>query len=76
MTKLAVRILMLSIFVTSLLAAPMVTPVEAAATSSKHMKKKKAAVTHQSPKAANPSASPYGSRYEDDPDRKAAGGGY
>ena len=75
MKKLAARLLILSMFTTSLLVVPVVTPAEAA-TTSKHMKKKRVRVVHQSPKVANPSASPFGSRYEDDPDRKAAGGGY
>ena len=75
MAKIAVRLLILSIFTTSLLVAPIVTEASAA-TTTKHMKKKKVRVTHQSPGAANPPASPYGSRYEDDPDRRAAGGGY
>jgi hypothetical protein len=76
MAKIAIRLLILSMFTTSLLVAPLVTEVSAA-TSSKHMKKKTARVTHQSPRASNPSASLYSNnRYEDDPDRKAAGGGY
>ena len=76
MKKLAVRLLMFSMLATSLLVVPVVTPAGAATTSSKHMKKKQVRAVHQSPKVANPSASPFGSRYEDDPDRKAAGGGY
>ncbi len=75
MAKIAVRLLILSMFTTTLLAAPLVTEVSAA-TTGKHIKKKRARVTHRSPAAANPSASPFGNRYEDDPDRKAAGGGY
>jgi hypothetical protein len=75
MKKLAVRILMLSMFATSLLVAPVVTGASAATSSSKHVKKK-VHVTHQSPKAANPYASPYSSNpYENDFDRRNAGGG-
>ncbi|WP_298253411.1 hypothetical protein [Bradyrhizobium sp.] len=78
MAKIAVRLLILSMFATSLLVAPMVTGASAATTTAaKHMKKKKVRVTHQKPRAADPYASPYSNnRYEDDPDRKAAGGGY
>ena len=79
MSKLAVRLLILSMFPTSLLATPIVTGVSAATTtkqtSTKHMKKKKVRMTHQSPRAADPYASPFGNRYEDDPDRRAGGGG-
>lgn len=80
MSKLAVRILMLSMFTTSLLVVPIVTDANAVTTaakqtSTKHMKKK-VRVTHQKPKAADPYASPYSNnRYEDDPDRRAGGGG-
>ena len=77
MTKIALRLLILSIFATSLLAAPLVTEVSAA-TSSKHIKKKRVRVMHQSPRVAgpSPSANPYSTdRYGDDPDRRAGGGG-
>jgi len=74
MMKRAVRLLTLSMLMASLLVVPTVTPVEAA-TSNKHMKKR-ARVTHHSPKAADPYASPYSSNpYENDFDRKNAGGG-
>jgi len=76
MAKLAIRLLMLSMLTTSLMATPIVTQVNAATTSSKHMKKKGTRVTHQSPRVAGPSASPYPKNYDDDFDRKAAGGGY
>lgn len=81
MAKIAVRLLMLLMFTTPLVVAPVVTDASAATTtttkqtSNKHVKKK-VRVTHQTPGAANPPASPYGNRYEDDPDRRAAGGGY
>ena len=80
MAKIAVRILMLSMFTTSLLVVPVVRDASAATTttkqtSNKHMKKK-VRMTHQKPKAADPYASPYGNnRYEDGPDRRAGGGG-
>jgi hypothetical protein len=77
MAKLAVRLLILSVFTTSLLATPIVAPAAAATTSSKHMKKKR--VVHQSPRARDPYASPFSSNssnpYENDFDRKNAGGG-
>jgi hypothetical protein len=79
MAKPAIRFLILSMLTASLLVMPVVTPAEAATTGTKHIKKKMRLV-HQRPKAvgkvADPSASPYSSiRYEDDFDRKNAGGG-
>ncbi len=73
MAKIAIRLLVLSMFTTSLLVTPVVTPANAT-TSSKHMKKK-VRVTHQSPKAADPYASPFTSKYDEDFDRRNAGGG-
>jgi hypothetical protein len=74
MAKRAIRFLILSMLTTSLLVVPVVTQGEAA-TTGKHIKKKMR-VVHQHPRAADPSASPYSSnRYEDDFDRKNAGGG-
>ena len=75
MRNLAVRLLTLSMLTASLVVSPLVTQVSAAA-SSKHAKKKTARVMHQSPRAPNTSANPYASKYEDDFDRKSAGGGY
>jgi hypothetical protein len=73
MKKPALRLLMLSILTTSLVAVPAVTQVSAA-TSNTHVKKKK--VVHQSPKTANPSAKSYSNNpYEEDEDRKRAAGG-
>jgi hypothetical protein len=58
-----------------LLVTSIVTPGKAATTSSKHQKKK-VRVVHQRPKAADPYASPYSSNpYENDFDRRNAGGG-
>jgi len=79
MAKLAIRLLMLSMLTTSLMATPIVTQVNAATTSSKHVNKhmkKGVRAMHQSPRVAGPSASPYPKNYDDDFDRKAAGGGY
>ena len=74
MAKLAICFLILSVLTTSWLVVPVVTPAEAA-TTGKHVKKK-VRVVHQRPKATDPSASPFSSnRYEDDFDRKNAGGG-
>ena len=76
MAKLAIRVLILSMFTTSLLVAPAVTPADAATTNSKHMKKKRVSAVHQRPKAADPYASSYSNNpYENDFDRKNAGGG-
>jgi hypothetical protein len=74
MAKIAIRLLVLSMFTTSLLVSSVVTPANAATTSSKHAKKK-VRVTHQSPKAADPYASPFTSKYDEDFDRRNAGGG-
>ncbi|HET7885157.1 MAG TPA: hypothetical protein VFL62_02915 [Bradyrhizobium sp.] len=73
MAKLALRFWILSMLTTSLLVIPAVGHVEAA--TSKHTKKK-VRVVHQRAKAADPYASPFSSnRYDDDFDRKNAGGG-
>lgn len=69
MTKLAVRLLVLSMLMASLAVSPIVTQVNAATVSSKQMKKR---VVHQHPKAAEPAASPK----QNDFDGKPAGGGY
>jgi hypothetical protein len=74
MPKLAVRILVLSMLTTSLLVMPIVTWANAATTSHKHIKKR-VRVVHQSPKLADPGANPFASKYEDDFDRRNAGGG-
>ena len=75
MAKIAVRLLILSMFTTSLLAVPLATEVSAA-TSSKHVKKKRVRMTHQNPGAALPSAKSYSNNpYEDDEDRRRASGG-
>ncbi len=73
MPKLAVRLLILSMMTTSLLLAPTVTQAEPA-TSHKHMKKKVRLVQPGS-RAANPSANPFASKYDEDFDRKNTGGG-
>ena len=71
MKKLAVRLLMTSMLTTSMLVLPIVTQVSAATTNGKHTKK---VTMHQRPKAADPSANPFASKYEDDFDRRNAGG--
>jgi hypothetical protein len=75
MPKLAARFLVLSILTTSLLVMPIVTCANAVTTSHKHVKKKRVRVVHQSPKLADPGANPFSSNYENDFDRKNAGGG-
>ena len=74
MSKLAIRLLILSMSATALLAAPIVTTVKAATNSSKEIKKKKK-VTHRGPAVADPSANPFSSNIYDDFDRRNAGGG-
>ncbi len=76
MSKSAIGLLTLAVYATSLVAVPMVTPAKAAAESSKQIKKHKK--IHGNPGIANvrsPSANPFPPMGED-PDRKAAGGGY
>ena len=73
MPKLAVRLLILSTLATSLMVVPAITQVEAATTSHKHMKKR-VRVVQPSSRASNPSANPFASKYDDDFDRKNAGG--
>lgn len=73
MSKFAIRFLTLAIYATALMAAPAVTPARAAA-DSKHVKKsasKKKALN--SPRAYDPWSPDHAN---EDPDRKAAGGGY
>jgi hypothetical protein len=80
MRKFAIRLLTLSMYATALVVVPMVAPATAATDSSTEVKKHKKKI-HRSPRVddarsssqARPSLFP--SMYED-PDRKAAGGGY
>jgi hypothetical protein len=80
MPKRAVRGLILSMLTIALLVGPVVTQANAATHNSKEMKQKKR-VAHRSPAVAqtrgarDPSANPFASKYEDDFDRKNAGGG-
>jgi hypothetical protein len=76
MRKFAIRLLTLAIYATGLVAAPMATPASAATDSGKEMKKHKKKI-HRSPGIANarsPSANPF-PPMDEDPDRKAGGGG-
>jgi hypothetical protein len=76
MKKFAIGLLTLVIYATAVVAVPVVSPANAVTDSSKHTKKHKKqaqqgpGVSHA--KSQNPG---YPSIYED-PDRKAAGGGY
>ena len=75
MSKFAIGLFTLAVYATSLVAVPMVTPAKAAAESSKQIKKHKK--IHRSPGIANarsPSANPF-PPMDEDPDRKAGGGG-
>ena len=76
MSKFAIRLLTLAMYATALVVVPLVTPAKAATNSSTEIKKKKK-VAHRSPGIANtrsPSANPF-PPMNDDPDRKAGGGG-
>ncbi|HLX17522.1 MAG TPA: hypothetical protein VKS24_20215 [Bradyrhizobium sp.] len=73
MSKLAIRLLVLSMTVTGLVAAPIVLPVEAATKVSKVKKTKRTA--YRAPPAKDPGASPFSHDIYDDFDRKNGGGG-
>jgi hypothetical protein len=73
MTKFTIRLLALVIFATPLMAAPVVSPANAAANDSKHVKKHTKRV-QRAPAVKDASKNPFPS-YEDDFDRKNAGGG-
>lgn len=77
MSRFAIRLLTLAMYATALVAVPMITPARAAADSSKQMKKHKKETHHRSPgiaTARSPSANPF-PPMDEDPDRKAGGGG-
>jgi len=76
MSKFAVRLLTLAMFATALVLVPMVTPAKAAAESAKEMKKHKKKI-HRSPGIANARSHPDNPfpPMDEDPDRKAGGGG-
>ena len=75
MSRFAIRLLTLAMYATALVTVPMVTPAKAAADSSKQMKKNS---NNKKKTLNNPSAyDPWSpSHANEDPDRKAAGGGY
>jgi hypothetical protein len=76
MRKFAIRFLMLAIYATAVVAVPMVAPARAAAEGTQ-IKKKHKKINPRSSNAAAPRISNEIPRnYSDDPDRKAAGGGY
>jgi hypothetical protein len=74
MTTFTIRLLALAIFATPMMAIPVVSPANAATNDSKHVKKHAKSVHRapavQSAKSQNPFPS-----YDDDFDRKNAGGG-
>ena len=75
MSKFAIGLFTLAVYATSPAAVPMITPAKAAAESGKQIKKHKK--IHRSPGIANarsPSANPF-PPMDEDPDRKAGGGG-
>ena len=75
MTKFTIRLLALAIFAMPLVTIPVVSPANAATNDSKHVKKQVKRV-HRAPAPAvrNANKSPFPS-YDDDFDRKNAGGG-
>lgn len=74
MRKFAIRLLTLAMYATPLAVVPMVTPVKAATNSSKEVKKKKK-ITQMSPGIRNRRPDNPFPPMDEDPDRKAGGGG-
>jgi len=72
MSELAIRLLIMSITVTGLVAAPIVAPVKAATKVSKHKRNKTA---YRTAPIKDPGASPFPHDMSEDPDRKNGGGG-
>ena len=76
MSKSVIRLLTLAIYTTAPVVVPMVTPAKAATSSSgeieKNRKKNQKSPGVSDPKPSGPSLSP---PMNDDPDRKASGGG-
>jgi hypothetical protein len=73
MNKSVIRLLTLTIYATTLVAVPTVTPASAATDGSQHLKKHKK--THNSPRVEPPKASnqaPYYANPSDNPDRKVS----
>jgi hypothetical protein len=75
MSNFAIRLLTLAMYAATLVVVPIVTPAKAATDSSKEMKRHKKKIHSGVNVGASKSSSPFPSMY-DDPDRKAAGGGY
>jgi hypothetical protein len=73
MTKFTIRLLALAIFATPLVAIPVVSPADAATDGKTHVKKH-AKKIQRAPAVRGASKSPFPS-YDDDFDRKNAGGG-
>jgi hypothetical protein len=74
MTKFAIRLLTLTICATPLVALPVMTQANAATSHSKHVKKHVRETQHSSA-VRDTNKNPFASKYEDDFDRKNAGGG-
>ena len=73
MTKFTIRLLALAIFAAPLMAVPVVPPANAATNDGKHVKKHTRKI-QRAPAVKNANKSPFPS-YEDDFDRRNAGGG-
>jgi hypothetical protein len=74
MKTFATRLLILAMYATSLVVVPMVIPAQAATTSSKEVKKKKK-MTQRSPAIRDHRSDNPFPPMDEDPDRKAGGGG-
>jgi hypothetical protein len=74
MTKFAIRLLTLTIYATPLVALPVITHANAATSHGKHFKRH-AREIQRSPAIRDVNKNPFASKYEDDFDRKNAGGG-
>ncbi|MGO8912899.1 MAG: hypothetical protein ACLQDM_26740 [Bradyrhizobium sp.] len=80
MSKFAIRLLILAMYATALVAVPMVTPAKAATNSSKQVNsskevKKKKKMTQRSPAIRDHRSDNPFPPMDEDPDRKAGGGG-
>ena len=76
MSKFAIGLLTLAVYATALVAVPTITPAKAATDSSKEMKKhKNKKMTQKNPAIRDRSSDNPFPPMDEDPDRKAGGGG-
>ena len=76
MRMFAIRLLTLAMYATALVVVPLVAPATAATDGSTETKKKHHKMNPKSSRIEAPSSNPFPRNMSEDPDRKAAGGGY